>query len=232
MVGVLLEKSREKKAELKGLLDKTDAAEKRGDYETAITAIESAIKLSHDLADLEKRKVRLEKALQEKLQGTVKESKRNKLLVGLLALCVLVVAGFFVEVVFLMGGHEKQQVKSRSKYSSTTSQKHVEKPPVPPNPGVKKSQEKLPRLYVNTTPAGSMDSYSEYYAATYQRGMELKAGRYHIEVSHKGYDTQKKWVFLKLGETKTFSFNLETGQSGQHTATDVRFDGLLMLPIW
>ena len=75
-VGVLLEKTREKKAELKGLLDKADAAEKRGDHEIAITTIEKAILLSDEEKALEETKVRLKKALCGKRQEGIELQKR------------------------------------------------------------------------------------------------------------------------------------------------------------
>ena len=44
----------------------------------------------------------------------------------------------------------------------------------------------------------------------FHQGMALKPGRYHLEISHNSYETKKKWVELKAGESrKTIKIHLE-----------------------
>jgi sulfatase modifying factor 1 len=43
---------------------------------------------------------------------------------------------------------------------------------------------------------------------SYKRGMELEAGRYHIEVSHPDYETKTEWVQLEANRNKVFPFVL------------------------
>ena len=44
----------------------------------------------------------------------------------------------------------------------------------------------------------------------YERGMELEAGRYHVEVSAPGYITEKRWVELAVGDDIAVQFSLQT----------------------
>ena len=58
----------------------------------------------------------------------------------------------------------------------------------------------------------------------FQQGMELKPGRYHVEASKRGYETQKMWVQLDAGEDKKLEVKLEQMQASiQPTATNNRF---------
>jgi hypothetical protein len=42
----------------------------------------------------------------------------------------------------------------------------------------------------------------------YYRGMELEPGSYHLEVSAQGYQTQKRWIDLRAGQTEPINFQL------------------------
>ena len=42
----------------------------------------------------------------------------------------------------------------------------------------------------------------------FKQGMELKPGRYEVEVSKTGYDTKVQWLELQDGETKRFNITL------------------------
>ena len=69
------------------------------------------------------------------------------------------------------------------------------------------------KLYVDAEPEGSRIRVLNI-GPPYRRGMELEKGRYHIEVSHIGYETIKKWVDLLTGEDNSFSYNLNPIPSG------------------
>ena len=64
------------------------------------------------------------------------------------------------------------------------------------------------RLYINVEPQGSRIHVLDI-SSPYRRGMELKEGRYFIEVSYPGYHTEKKWISLKAEEGNSFSFRLK-----------------------
>ena len=54
------------------------------------------------------------------------------------------------------------------------------------------------RLYVNATPDDATIRILNIKPA-YTRGIELNPGKYHIEISHQGYETIRKWVTAKSG---------------------------------
>ena len=57
----------------------------------------------------------------------------------------------------------------------------------------------------------------------FHQGMTLKPGRYHVEVSKRGYQTKKIWVRLDAGEVKTVAVSLEQLQASiQPAATPIR----------
>ena len=62
-------------------------------------------------------------------------------------------------------------------------------------------------LYVNATPDDATIRVLNIKPA-YARGMELYPGKYHIEISHKGYETIKKWVTVKSGNDLEVDINL------------------------
>ena len=72
----LLEETREKGVKLKGLLKEIDAAERFGDFEVAISALEKAIRLSAEEGAVKERKARLEKALEEKRQKEIEKQRQ------------------------------------------------------------------------------------------------------------------------------------------------------------
>ena len=63
-------------------------------------------------------------------------------------------------------------------------------PPSAPKPG---------RLYVGTYPEGAQIRIINI-DESYSRGMKLKPGRYHVEVSRSGYETKQEWINLATGE--------------------------------
>ena len=64
------------------------------------------------------------------------------------------------------------------------------------------------RLFVNTDPEDTKIRILNI-APAYQRGMELKPGKYHLEVSAAGYIKKKEWVQLTAGENKELYLALE-----------------------
>ncbi len=81
------------------------------------------------------------------------------------------------------------------------------------------------RLYVDTYPKDARVRILNIGPA-FNQGMELDAGRYHVEVSADDYETQKMWVSLTSGKNKTLDIHLkrtgkyqaDTGQG--HKITD------------
>jgi formylglycine-generating enzyme required for sulfatase activity len=63
------------------------------------------------------------------------------------------------------------------------------------------------RLFVETTPGDALVRILNISPAFYQ-GMELDPGRYHVEVSSDGYETEKRWVSLSAGEDEAISMRL------------------------
>ena len=64
------------------------------------------------------------------------------------------------------------------------------------------------KLFVNTDPENTKIRILNI-SPVYQRGMELKAGKYHLEVSAAGYKKAKQWVELTAGENKEIYIALE-----------------------
>ncbi len=65
------------------------------------------------------------------------------------------------------------------------------------------------RLYVDTQPDNARVRILNISPAFYQ-GMALDAGRYHVEISADGYETQKMWVSLTVGQDKTLDIRLKS----------------------
>jgi formylglycine-generating enzyme required for sulfatase activity len=63
------------------------------------------------------------------------------------------------------------------------------------------------RIFVETTPGDALVRILNIGPAFYQ-GMDLEPGRYHVEVSSDGYETEKRWVSLSAGEDETVSMRL------------------------
>ena len=55
----------------------------------------------------------------------------------------------------------------------------------------------------------------------FRQGMALEPGRYHVEVSHHGYETKKTWIELEAGEDKKIEIGLEqlraSADGGDHS---------------
>jgi formylglycine-generating enzyme required for sulfatase activity len=68
------------------------------------------------------------------------------------------------------------------------------------------------RLYVRTTPPDSRIRVLNI-KPTYRNGIELRPGDYHIEVSNRGFTTERRWVSLSPGEDKKLQIELATRPS-------------------
>ena len=78
------------------------------------------------------------------------------------------------------------------------------------------------KLFVDTIPSNTTIKILNIGPKFYQ-GIELKPGRYHVEASKRGYETQKMWVQLDVGEDKKVAVNLEQFQASiQPTTTYTR----------
>jgi formylglycine-generating enzyme required for sulfatase activity len=71
-------------------------------------------------------------------------------------------------------------------------------------------------LTVNTEPADTTVRVLNI-KPRYSPGMRLEAGRYHIELSRSGYQTQRHWVELS-GQQQVFSFSLSAVGTGPETS--------------
>lgn len=76
---------------------------------------------------------------------------------------------------------------------------------------VESQTENKPRLFVNTDPQDARVRILNINPP-YRRGMELKAGKYHIEVSAPGHKTKKEWIYLQPDQDMEIDIRLvETG---------------------
>ncbi len=71
-------------------------------------------------------------------------------------------------------------------------------------------------LSVDTVPASAKVRILNIIPG-YRRGMELAAGRYHLEVTASGYLAEKQWVELVAGDDITVDFSLQVDDSGEFT---------------
>ena len=65
--------------------------------------------------------------------------------------------------------------------------------------------EKKARLWVNTEPKNAKVRIPNFQ---FTQGMELKPGKYQVEVSADGYKTEQKWIEIEDGTKKTINFDL------------------------
>jgi len=63
-------------------------------------------------------------------------------------------------------------------------------------------------IYVNVEPKGARVRLLNV-RPRFQNGMELEPGDYHLEVSAKYYETEKRWVTLVAGNDATVYFQLK-----------------------
>ncbi|MCD6272408.1 MAG: SUMF1/EgtB/PvdO family nonheme iron enzyme [Deltaproteobacteria bacterium] len=63
-------------------------------------------------------------------------------------------------------------------------------------------------LYANTSPSDAKIRILNISPEFYQ-GIELDPGKYHVEVSSNGYETEKKWIELEAGEYEKISIRLK-----------------------
>jgi formylglycine-generating enzyme required for sulfatase activity len=95
-------------------------------------------------------------------------------------------------------GYLSQKEKARIRANRRTEVLLILDPePVPPG-----------RLFVRPSPADARIRILNV-APRYSEGMELRDGRYHIEVSHKDFKTKTRWVNLRSGEDLVVEFELE-----------------------
>jgi formylglycine-generating enzyme required for sulfatase activity len=83
------------------------------------------------------------------------------------------------------------------------------------------------RLFVETTPGDARVRILNIGPAFFQ-GMDLDPGRYHVEVSSDGYETQKRWVSLSAGEDETVSMRLTAVRVAQPAASGEKRNSLGM----
>ena len=67
------------------------------------------------------------------------------------------------------------------------------------------------RLFIEAVPEDARVRVLNIAPVFYQ-GMELKPGRYHLEVSAEGYETEKRWVTLSAGKDKNINIRLAAMQ--------------------
>jgi formylglycine-generating enzyme required for sulfatase activity len=90
-----------------------------------------------------------------------------------------------------------------------------------PITGVKKPPPPAPetaRLYVEVIPEGARVRILNI-GPVFRQSMELPPGRYHLEVSAEGFNTEKRWVSLSAGEDETVSMQLMAVRVAQPAAT-------------
>jgi len=76
------------------------------------------------------------------------------------------------------------------------------------NVDLKEKKPRKGRIYVETEPTGARVKILNIGPKFYQ-GIELVAGRYHVEVSAPGFKIEKKWVSLDAGEEKRVTIRAE-----------------------
>ena len=74
------------------------------------------------------------------------------------------------------------------------------------------------RLYVEATPEDARVRILNI-GPVFQQGMDLDPGRYHVELSAEGYETEKRWVTLSAGEDETISVRLVAQPPVKQTLT-------------
>jgi len=77
-------------------------------------------------------------------------------------------------------------------------------------------------LYVDTHPNNAEVKFLNIGQKFYQ-GIELKSGRYHVEVSADGYKTKKLWAILGSGEDKRVDVRLKKRSDAREIERDGRF---------
>lgn len=83
------------------------------------------------------------------------------------------------------------------------------------------------RLYVDTVPDGATIRIANI-GPKYQRGMELEAGPYCIEVTHPGYETYKEWVELASGEERRVDVRLKEIQPARLFTNSIGMEFMLI----
>lgn len=82
-----------------------------------------------------------------------------------------------------------------------------------------------PRLFVDTEPGDAVVRILNIQPR-YERGMELEAGRYQIQVSAGGYETRTEWIDLSPGEDRYLDVRLDREKSAGKTAAYPETAGL------
>ncbi len=75
-----------------------------------------------------------------------------------------------------------------------------------------------PRLFVETSPANATIRILNI-TPSYNRGMILEPGPYHIEVSSPGYKTVKEWITIQPDKEKSISFHLVSTASRKNSTS-------------
>jgi len=85
-----------------------------------------------------------------------------------------------------------------------------------------KKRSQKARLFVETNPKDARVRILNIRPKFHQ-GIILRPGRYHIEVSAKGYQMKKMWITIKKGETKTLRVSLKKKPSPSQSAVKKLF---------
>jgi len=94
---------------------------------------------------------------------------------------------------------QKAEKKSKNESSAKISQQRKPEP--------KKTEEYKGKLFIHPTPANARIRILNI-KPIYFSGMALPKGRYHIEVSARGFDTYKQWVQVNVGKENHFDVKL------------------------
>jgi len=72
---------------------------------------------------------------------------------------------------------------------------------------LKKTSPMVGKIFVETVPEDARVRILNIKPKFFQ-GMELEPGRYYVEVSAEGYETEKRWIDIKVGDEEQFKFDL------------------------
>jgi tetratricopeptide (TPR) repeat protein len=75
-----------------------------------------------------------------------------------------------------------------------------------------KQRSRKTRLFVETSPKDARVRILNI-VPKFEQGIVLQPGRHHIEVSAKGFKTDKRWIVLEKGETRTLKISLKGGRA-------------------
>ncbi len=116
--------------------------------------------------------------------------------------------GGFYHLVQLSQGDNEFKITASDIYGNTNSKKIIIRRFKKKNPIIVNTIISKGKIYVTTEPYLSKVRILNIKPVFYQ-GIELKSGKYHIEVSNKGYETYTTWITLGAGEKKSIDVILK-----------------------